>query len=89
MREAHIYEITVRGSVPPAWSERLGGMKVIPGNAEDGTPITTLIGEARDQAALAGVLDTLYQIHLVILSVTMQQDPVEWETLLNGEGSKQ
>ena len=31
--------------------------------------VTTLLGELADQAALAGVLNTLYELHLPVLSV--------------------
>jgi hypothetical protein len=31
--------------------------------------VTTLVGEMEDQAALAGVLNTLYELHLPLLSV--------------------
>jgi hypothetical protein len=32
-------------------------------------PLTTLTGELDDQASLAGVLRTLYELHLPVLSV--------------------
>ena len=31
--------------------------------------VTTLLGELSDQAALAGVLNTLYELHLPVLSL--------------------
>jgi len=36
---------------------------------EDGTPVTTLDGEFSDQAALLGVLNSLYELHLPVISV--------------------
>jgi hypothetical protein len=36
---------------------------------KDGEPVTELVGQVRDQAELAGVLDTLYELHLALLSV--------------------
>ena len=33
------------------------------------SPTTTLDGELSDQAALAGVLNTIYELHLPLLSV--------------------
>jgi hypothetical protein len=36
---------------------------------DDGLLVTTLEGKLTDQAALAGVLDTLYGLHLTIFSV--------------------
>jgi hypothetical protein len=32
-------------------------------------PVTELVGQVRDQAKLAGVLSTLYELHLTLLSV--------------------
>jgi hypothetical protein len=32
-------------------------------------PITTLEGDLSDQAALAGILNTLYELHLTVISV--------------------
>ena len=32
-------------------------------------PVTTLVGELSDQAALAGVINTLYELHLPLLTV--------------------
>ena len=36
---------------------------------EGNSPVTTLEDEPMDQAALAGVLITLYELHLTVLSV--------------------
>jgi hypothetical protein len=36
---------------------------------EASPPVTTLEGELRDQAALAGVLNSLYELHLTVISV--------------------
>jgi hypothetical protein len=51
-------------------SELLGGMNISQAKVEAGPPVTTLEGELRDQAALAGVLNSLYELHLSVLSVT-------------------
>ena len=50
-------------------SDLLGGMTISPDTVEVGPLVTTLEGELRDQAALAGVLNTLYELHLTVLSV--------------------
>lgn len=61
-----LYRIRVRGVVPDSYRERLGGMRIV---AETGG-IATLEGRLPDQAALAGVLDTLFDLHLEILEVS-------------------
>ena len=63
------YRIEVEGEVPESWSDRLGGMRITTRQRKDQTTVTTLIGRVRDQAELSGALNTLYELHLPILSV--------------------
>jgi hypothetical protein len=63
------YQITVQGRIDLTWSDRLEGMTISLTTVEAGPPVTTLVGELCDQAALAGVLNTLYELHLPVLSV--------------------
>jgi len=51
------------------WADRLGGLSLVPWTAEDGTQTTELAGRVTDQAALAGVLDSLHGLHLPVLAV--------------------
>jgi hypothetical protein len=60
----------VQGVVPESWLDRLGGLRVTA--ATKG--ITTLEGQLPDQAALNGVLDTLYGLHLPLLEVICLSD---------------
>ena len=53
-------------------SDLLGGMTISPHIVEAGPPVTTLEGELSDQAALAGVLNALYELHLTVLLVKRQ-----------------
>jgi len=63
------YAITVEGRLDETWSERLGGMNITTRTRGDESVVTTLVGRMRDQAQLTGVLNTLYEMHLPILSV--------------------
>jgi hypothetical protein len=63
------YKIRVQGSLQPHWSERLEGMTINVAERNDAPPETTLEGELLDQAALSGVLNLLYDLHLPVLSV--------------------
>ena len=47
----------------------LGGMTISPDSVEADHTVTTLCGELGDQASLAGVLNTLYELHLPVLLV--------------------
>ena len=63
------YQISVQGWIDPSMSDLLGGMTISQATDEADPPITTLLGELSDQAALAGVLNTIYELHLPVLSV--------------------
>jgi hypothetical protein len=64
------YRICVKGTLDPSWSGRLGGMTITTTEQEDEAPVTTLTGRLVDQAALLGVLNTLYDYyHAPLLSV--------------------
>jgi hypothetical protein len=63
------YRICVRGKLDAIWAERLDGLSVNWRSNDKGALITVLEGELSDQAALAGVLRTLYDLHLSLLSI--------------------
>jgi len=63
------YRIDVEGFLDESWSERLGGMQIKTRNREDQSWVTTLVGRVRDQAELAGILNSLYEMHLPVLLV--------------------
>jgi len=44
-------------------------MQIDSASRADQKPVTTLSGQVRDQAELMGVLNSLYQLHMTILSV--------------------
>jgi len=66
---AATYRIGVQGRIPARWCDRLEGMTITERSPEAEPPVSTLFGELADQAALAGVLNTLYELHLPVLSV--------------------
>ena len=71
------YQINVQGRIDPKWSDRMAGMKIRNSSDQTNPPITTLDGEVSDQAALLGVLNSLYELHLPIISVLILEDPEE------------
>ena len=63
------YRIRVAGALDPDWSDRLGGFSIT-STGRFGEPTTTVLdGEVQDQGSLIGVLNTLYELHLPLLSV--------------------
>ena len=63
------YRIRVQGYLDENWSERLAGLTITSGKRGDQKPVTALFGQVRDQSELTGVLNTLYELHLTLLSV--------------------
>lgn len=63
------YRIRVLGGLDKNWSDRLAGMTIQTTHKSKHPNITTLFGHLLDQAALSGVLNTLYELHLPLLSV--------------------
>ena len=67
MKGPAIYRIKVEGALDARWSDRIEGMNITP--AAGALDATVLVGRLRDQAALSGVLNTLYELHFPVLSV--------------------
>jgi hypothetical protein len=63
------YRIMVKGGLDASWSDRLGGLRITVSNSEQGEALTLLTGELLDQAALLGVLNTLYNMQHPLISV--------------------
>ena len=67
------YRIAVQGCLDEKkWSGRLGGMQISSQKEDDPQAVTILNGKVQDQAELMGVLNTLYQMRLNILSVNCE-----------------
>ncbi len=62
------YRIDVQGSLDDAWTGRFGDLSMWRCTV-DGQPITRLEGVVRDQTQLAGILNTLYELHLPLISM--------------------
>ena len=68
------YRIEVRGHLQPGWSNRFGSLQVITPLQKPDVAITSLQGIVHDQAELAGILNTLYELHMPLLSVQHLED---------------
>ncbi len=63
------YEIRVLGSLDPKWFDRLQGLGIRIKDYSDRMTVTILSGKLKDQAALLGVLNTLFALKLPLLFV--------------------
>ena len=73
------YRIHVKGFLDESWSDRLNGLSINNQTSPAGTPIAELNGKVRDQAELLGVLGSIYEMHLPILSVAVVDDSPGYE----------
>jgi hypothetical protein len=64
-----IYRIRVQGRLDRSWADLLNNLQIAPDTESQNTKVTTLIGYLPDQAALSGVLNTLYDRQVPLLSV--------------------
>ena len=63
------YRIRVRGMPLFDWTDRLGGLTLKSATADGPDRVTVFEGWMPDQAALSGVLNTFYDLHLSLISV--------------------
>ena len=75
MLKPSAYRIKVQGELPKRWSDRLQGMSITVDYSEENGPVTMLEGPLRDRAALAGVLNTIYEGRFSVLSVEQVKKP--------------
>ena len=66
-----MYKIKVQGVLKGSWSEKLQGLQINVERSPGEKPVSILIGQIDDQAALSGVLNTLYDFNMTIMSVQM------------------
>ena len=72
-KETAIYKIVVEGELENSWSDRLG-LQITVQKRTGRKPISILVGNIADQAALSSVLNSLYDMHLAVISVNMLTD---------------
>lgn len=70
-----VYKIQVRGNLDGTWSEKLGGLQIKSTADTPKTAKTVITGPLSDQAALSGILNTLYDLQLPVISVEHLPQP--------------
>lgn len=66
------YSIHLQGVLDQSWADQFGDLKVLtfPTSDAQRPPVTTIVGEVIDQAALAGFLNLVYDLGMPLISVT-------------------
>lgn len=63
------YQIVVSGKLDRSWSDTLAGMEILTEEVSENQFNTSLTGIIKDQAELSGILNTIYEMHLPVISV--------------------
>ena len=66
-----IYKIVAQGKIDYKLADRMLALQVNVEKGEGQKYYSTLIGKINDQAALSGILNTLYDMHITVISVQM------------------
>ncbi|NWK57240.1 hypothetical protein HW115_16580 [Verrucomicrobiaceae bacterium N1E253] len=69
MSSSAIYRIAVRGQLDAGLARHFDGLNLSEEKQSDLPPISILVGRFVDQAALTGLLHSLYELHLPLVSV--------------------
>jgi hypothetical protein len=69
MASAAIYRIRVQGTLDARLVSQLDGLNLSEEGRNLDPPVSVLVGRIIDQASLSGLLNTLYGMHLPLLSV--------------------
>jgi hypothetical protein len=69
------YQIIIEGFIDTSWSEWFGGLHIESSKMENGLTITRLSGILLDQAALRGLMNKIWDLNLVVLSLKQELDP--------------
>ena len=66
-----VYKIKVQGEVKKSRTEKLHGLQINIERSPSRSPVSVLVGQINDQSALSGVMHTLYEMHMTVISVHM------------------
>jgi len=70
-QKSAIYKIKVEGVLKENWVDKFQGLKIRKESSSSGKSVSVLSGRINDQSALSGLLNTLYDYNMTILSVKM------------------
>lgn len=63
------YEIRLRGKLDPHWSAWFNSIEITTEATDGGTPITILVCPPIDQAKLRGMLNKIWDLNLILISI--------------------
>ena len=66
-----VYKIKVQGEIEKSWASKLQGLQINIERSQSKNPVSVLVGQINDQSALSGIMHTLYDMHMTVISVHM------------------
>jgi hypothetical protein len=81
------YQIIVEGTLDSYWHDCLGGLAISVRERPERSPITVLAGPLADQAALQGVLETLFMLNVPLVLVERRPQEGSGAFMLSGTGA--
>lgn len=66
-----VYQIKIQGHLEQKWEAWINGRTIKTNNEELTNPITSIITNVPDQAALRGIMTKLWDLNLTVISVSM------------------
>ena len=67
--QACVYQITVQGLLDASWAVWFSGLTITSADGPDAQTLTTLTGSVADQSALRGMLNRVWDLNLIVVSV--------------------
>lgn len=70
----HNYQIKIYGNFDQGWSRWFNGMAISTEEDSHGAHITSLTGRITDQAKLRGVMNKIWDLNLIVISLNRCED---------------
>jgi hypothetical protein len=65
------YRISAKGYLDESWAMRFSGLQISNQVLDDSSHMVTFVGSVNDQTELIGVLNSIYEMHLPLVSVEL------------------
>jgi hypothetical protein len=73
------YRIEIKGLLDESWSDWFSGLTIENWRTEDGSTHSQLTGPVTDQSTLRGILNKIWDLNLILISVVLIQYRAEAE----------
>jgi len=81
------YRIRAQGILQESYCDSLGDVRITVSNRKGESLVTALVGLVKDQDELMGIVNSLYELHLPLLSVLIIDKANEFNKGQGGSGT--